>query len=228
MFPRTLALVDDDAEYGQYLAQHLVGQGVAVTVFDQSPVFLAHPKAFEFDFYLLDLSLPGIDGIELIKIIRLRTSAGVVVVSGRASPDVFASIVKAGADMYLAKPVEFDQVALAIQAVHRRSSRGTSSELPWRLDRHARDLVAPDGTRVSLSDTDLVVMNCLAEAHGEAVTRETLRVALGYGTDEGSQSSLNATIFRLRRRIERATPLPVPLQAKSRLGYQFRGALSVV
>jgi two-component system, OmpR family, response regulator len=197
-------------------------------VFAQSTLFLANGSAYEFDLYVVDLSLPGVDGVELIKVIHLRTNAGVLVVSGRAAPDVFSSVVKAGADMYLAKPANFEQVLLAIEAVHRRSGHSVPAEAPWRLDRRAGDLLAPDGVGISLSETDLVVMGCLAAAKGEAVSRETLRDALGYTAEEATESTLNATIFRLRRRIERATPLPVPLQAKSRVGYQFRANISVV
>lgn len=226
MLPKSLALIDDDAEYGEYLAEQLRLHGVQTEVFAESALFLTSDGAYDFDFYLLDLTLPGVDGVELIKVIRLRTQAGLLVVSGRTTPDVFASVVKAGGDMFLAKPVNVDQVLLAIEAVHRRSDHRSTSA--WRLDRRAGDLVAPDGARISLSDTDLVVMGCLAAAKGEPVSREALREALGYGVEEGNESTLNATIFRLRRRIEKATPLAVPLQAKSRVGYLFRGTLSVL
>ncbi len=228
MLPKSLALIDDDAEFGHYLAQHLQAQEIQTQVFAESATFLADAGAYDFDFYVVDLSLPGVDGVELIKVIRLRSTAGIVVVSGRSAPDVFAHVVRAGADMYLAKPVNFEQVLLAIEAVHRRSGRGAPALPPWRLDRRVGELVAPDGARISLSATDLVVMGCLAAANGQPVSRETLREALGYTADEGTESTLNATIFRLRRRIERATPLPVPLQAKSKVGYQFRAPLSVL
>jgi two-component system, OmpR family, response regulator len=228
MLPATLALIDDDPEYSQYLAQHLRERGIDVRVFADSNQLIALPSAYDFGFYLVDLTLPGVDGVELIKILRLRTSAGLVVVSGRMAPDVFASVVKAGADMYLAKPVQFEQVLLAIEAVHRRSGHSIPIDSAWRLDRRARDLVAPDGARVALSDTDLTVLDCLVEANGNTVSRETLSGRLGYAQDDSSTDALNATIFRLRRRIERATPLPVPLQTKSKVGYLFRGVLSVI
>lgn len=226
MLPKSLALIDDDAEYGEYLAEQLRLHGVQTEIFAESALFLTSDGAYDFDFYLLDLTLPGVDGVELIKVIRLRTQAGLLVVSGRTTPDVFASVVKAGGDMFLAKPVNVDQVLLAIEAVHRRSDHRSTSA--WRLDRRAGDLVAPDGARINLSDTDLVVISCLAAAKGEPVSREALHEALGYGVDEANESTLNATIFRLRRRIEKATPLAVPLQAKSRVGYLFRGTLSVL
>jgi DNA-binding response OmpR family regulator len=127
--------------------------------------------------------------------------------------------------MYLAKPVQFEQVSLAIEAVHRRSSRPAGPEAVWLLDRKSADLVAPDGSRVGLSEADLALLSCFLKAQGAVVPRETLLHGLGRNPDEGDADSLNATIFRLRRRIERATPLPVPLHSKSRVGYAFRAPL---
>eukprot|EP01038_Epipyxis_sp_PR26KG_P002176 gene2176-3084_t len=121
MLPKSIALIDDDKDFSEFLAQYLRQLGSAVRVYSDSNDLLADPAAFSHDFYLVDLMLPGVDGVELIKILRRRTEAGVVVVSGRLDPDVFKNIVGVGADMYLAKPVQFEQVALAIKAVNRRA-----------------------------------------------------------------------------------------------------------
>ena len=227
MLPRNLALIDDDAEYSEYLAQHLRGKGIDVSVFDDSNTLLADAEAHRYDFYLVDLMLPGVDGVELIKIIRRRSDAGLLVVSGRLGPEVFASVMTAGADMYLAKPVEFDQVSLAIQAVQRRAGKDATSSRSWKLDRQARELIVPDGARVALSEADITVLECLLEAAGETVTRETLSQRLGRAQDDEGDNGLNAIIYRLRRRIERATPMLVPLQSRSRVGYLFRAPLTV-
>jgi two-component system, OmpR family, response regulator len=226
MFPKTLALIDDDRDYGSYLAQHLRSKGIAVRVFESGAVFLASQDAYGFDFYVVDLMLPGVDGLSIIKVLRVRTQAGVVVVSGKSSPDVFASIVKAGADMYLAKPVSFDQVLLAIEAVHRRSGHTLSHEGVWQLDMQLRELLSPDGTRITLSETDFAIMQSLLHADGDPVSRESLRQSLGYPDDDSTDSTLNAAIFRLRRRIEKATGVAAPLQAKSKLGYLFKARLT--
>jgi len=228
MLPKTLALVDDDVEYTEFLAQYLRERGVAVDVFGDSNRQLAHPDAYGYQFYVVDLMLPGIDGVDLIKVLRLRTEAGVVVVSGRLAPDVFSQVVDAGADMYLAKPVQFEQVALALKAVTRRAATGTQGAAPWRLDRRARQLVAPDGARVDLSEADRVLLECFVEAAGEVVPRETLLQRLGRGPELDRSGGLNGVVFRLRRRIERATPATVPLQTKSGVGYAFRAALKVL
>ena len=223
--PRSIALVDDDIQYSEFLTQHLQALGVEVHHFADSNDLLASQHPFDYGFYILDLILPGVDGTDLIGILRRRTRTGIVVVSGRVAPDVFSTVIEGGADMYLAKPVQFDQVSLAIQAVQRRAARDVTTSKPWKLDRAARELLVPDGARVALSDADLIVIECFIEAAGQTVTRETLSKALGRESDEDGDNGLNAIIYRLRRRIERATPMLVPLQSRSRVGYWFRAPL---
>lgn len=228
MLPKSLALVDDDVEYTEFLAQYLRDRGVAVDVFGDSNRLLADPDAYGYEFYVIDLMLPGIDGVDLIKVLRLRTEAGLLVISGRLSPDVYAQVVDAGADMYLAKPVQFEQVALSIRAVQRRAASAAQGVVPWRLDKRGRQLLAPDGARIDLSGTDLSVMECFLAADGNSVTRETLRARLGYQKEGEGSDGLNETIYRLRRRIEKATPTVVPLQSKSRVGYVFKAPLKAM
>ena len=235
MFPKSLALVDDDPAYREMLQHDLQLRGAQVDVFADSNDLIAHREPYGYDFYVIDLMLPGIDGVELIKVLRRRSDAGVLVVSGRVSPDTFTRVMTAGADMYLAKPATFEQIALAIAAVQRRAATSGDSNPAWRLDRHAQQLLAPDGAHVDLSAADLAVLECFIEAAGEVVTRETLRARLGHDVAPGTGvpqadagDGLNATIYRLRRRIERVTPLVVPLQSKSRVGYVFRAPLTVV
>ena len=220
-----IALVDDDPEYTEFLAQYLRDRGARVDVFPDSNDLLAHHDPYGYDFYVLDLMLPGVDGAELIKVLRRRTDAGLLVVSGRLAPDVFRQVITAGADMYLAKPVQFEQVALAIQAVQRRIEASSAAQTVWKLDQRARQLIAPDGAKVDLSDADLSMLECFLEADGEVVSREMLRQRLGRTPDNDTADGLNATIYRLRRRIERATPALVPLQSRSRVGYVFRAPL---
>lgn len=225
MFPATLALIDDDGLYADGLARYLSGQGIAVSTYADGADLLASADAYAYDFYLADLMLPGVDGIALIDVLRRRTSAGVLVVSGLLEPDTFKRVVKAGADMYLAKPVQFEQIAVAIEAVQRRAGAADAPHKAWRLDRRLRQLVAPDATRIDLSEHDLVLLECFVEAEGGVVSREMLCQRLGKAADAAALGGLNGTVFRLRRRIERATSAAVPLQAKSGVGYAFRGTL---
>ena len=149
MLPATLALIDDDATFSEYLAAYLQERGVAVQWFADSDDLLCSERPFDFDFYVIDLMLPGIDGVSLLRLLRRRTQAGMLVVSGKLAADVFDQVMVAGADMHLAKPVTFEQVALAVEAVYRRSgpsgAQQPTQQLAWRLDESARRLLAPDG-----------------------------------------------------------------------------------
>ena len=78
---------------------------------------------------------------------------------------------------------------------------------------------------VPASEVDLQVLDCFVKADGGVVTREQLQQRLGRNTETDAADGLNATIYRLRRRIERATPQVVPLQSKSRVGYRFKAPL---
>lgn len=225
MFPQTVALVDDDPEYTEFLSLALQARGCRVDVFRDSNDLLVHPDGYGYDFYILDLTLPGIDGVDLIQLLRRRSTAGMVVVSGRVADDVFERVLRGGADMYLSKPVSFDAVVLAVEAVHRRASLANPTNQTWTLECRARRLIAPDGARVELSEGDLTLLGCFVEAAGQAVTREALCRSLGRETDGEGTDGLNSTIHRLKRRIERATSVAVPLQSKSRVGYVFRAPL---
>lgn len=225
--PESLALVDDDPTFCEIHSQSLRACGVATTVFGSSNALLAHPQAYDFAFYLLDLTLPGIDGTFLIDVLRRRTQAGMVVVSGRTAPGTFQQVVEAGADMLLFKPALPAHVLAAVAAIHRRAAAQAPLAAPWRLDRRAGHLIAPDGAVVELSEIDRVVVECLLSAQGQPVTRDELARRLGRHREADSPDGLNAVVYRLRRRIQKMTPLPVPLQARPRVGYVFKAQLMV-
>jgi two-component system, OmpR family, response regulator len=225
MLPRTLALVDDDQVFREGLARYLGELGVDVAAFADSNELLAHEQAFGFGFFVTDLKLPGVHGTELIKVLRRRTNAGVLAISGQLGADTFEQVITAGADMYLSKPVQYEQIRLAIEAVQRRVGAAEPLRGPWRLRRRQGQLVAPDGTCIDLSAADCALLECFVEAQGEVVSRDTLLGALGWDGAQRTSGSLNAVVFRLRRRVERATPEVVPLQTKSGAGYAFRAPL---
>lgn len=228
MQPKTLCLIDDDLEFTDYLSQFLTEQGIAVTCFRDSDDFITAPGAFDFEFYVVDLSLPGIDGLDVVRLLRKRTQAGIVIVSARLGAEVFDDALKVGADMFLAKPLRFAQILLAINTVGRRSA-ATARVLPaWRLDNKAMTLLSPQGVSIRVSDTDLSMLQCFAEAAGTTVTRATLCTRLGREASADADNLLHATIYRLRRRLEQATEELVPLQSQPRVGYLFRGDLIAV
>jgi two-component system OmpR family response regulator len=225
MLPKQLALIDDDREYTEYLSQHLRQRGMHVDVYPDSNDLITSPQAFAYDFYIVDLMLPGLDGLTLIGLLRRRTNAGVLVVSGKLAAETFESVISGGADMYLSKPVQFEQIDVAIQAVQRRVAPPNQPGQTWMLDLRARKLWTPDQACADLSDVDVAVLACFVRAEGSTVTRDALLAAIAQTQEVPAPIDLNATIYRLRRRVDRAVPVPLPLLSRSKVGYLFNAPL---
>lgn len=228
MLPKSMAIVDDDVDFTDAFSAYMREQDVEARVFGDSSDLLASESPFSYEFYVVDLMLPGVDGDELIRILRRRTDAGVLVVSGKVGVSTFEAVVDAGGDMYLEKPVSMEQILLVIKALQRRSVLRSQREQSWTVDLRANQLLAPDGAKVDLSDTDVTVLRCFLDAEGGIVTRDTLIHRLGRDDANTLDNTLHATIYRLRRRIEKVSSSLVPLQSEPRVGYVFRAPLKAL
>jgi two-component system, OmpR family, response regulator len=115
-----------------------------------------------------------------------------------------------------------------VSTVQRRAGPMNLAVACWKLDRRARQLVAPDGSCIDLSHGDQKMLELFVEAAGQVVSRELLQAGMGNDSADEGSDGVYAAIYRLRRRIERATPLNVPLQSKARVGYVFKAPLKAV
>ena len=104
MLPATLALVDDDATFSEYLAAYLAGRGVAVQWFADSDDLLCSAQPFGFDFYVVDLMLPGIDGIEVCTQIRAESGVPIIMLTAKSDTSDVVKGLESGADDYVVKP----------------------------------------------------------------------------------------------------------------------------
>ena len=140
--PRTLALVKDTRAFSAYLVNFLRSQGMQARWFSSGDDWLCNDRPFNFEFYILDLMRPGIDGLSLLRSPRKRSNAGVLVVSGKSAATVFDGAILGGADMHLARPVSFEPILLATKGVYRRSANASGASAAWRLH-EARAISGP-------------------------------------------------------------------------------------
>lgn len=224
--PRTVCIVDDDAEYGEFLAAFLRSQGMQVDLFGSGNEFLAGGSIARYDFYVIDLGLPGIDGVDLIMLIRAQSQAGIIIISGRMGPDAFNAGLSAGADMFLNKPVRFDQVLQAIKTVSLRVARGDTGASSWDLAPMESELRCSNGPTVKLTPLELQILQTLAAARPEGCDRKTLGADLGF-QDGNAARNLDAAIFRLRKKIESTTKRAAPIRTLHGVGYSLTDAVSL-
>ena len=226
MMPKHFCVVDDDDDFLNFLNDYIAARGLSAASFRSAEDLLKIGVIDTFDFFVLDLGLPGVDGVDLITMIRARSTAGILVVSGRMGPDAFNSALNAGADMFINKPVRFDQIYNAIQTVYRRAQGSAAYGTVWILDCGAHTLIAPHGSSTILSDSELAILAKLLRAAPAPVSREELADVSGIipGADF---RNLDAAIFRLRRKIERETAGPAPVRTERGRGYSLAASIQL-
>ena len=199
----------------------------ACTRFEDSDDFLLAPGAFEQGLYVVQLAQRGVAGLDLIRLIRRRSEAGIVALCNAARDDYVAAL-ELGADLVLGGDTPPAQLLAAIAALRRRvglATAATPAPSPWRLHEARALLQAPDGSTIALSDSDLTILRCFAAAAGGQVSRQLLVERLWGASAGAMDNALHATVYRLRKRIEQAGQALAPVHAVSRVGYEFRAPL---
>lgn len=219
-FPANICIVDDDQDFVGFLADYLKLRGCQCSVFWSAEALMQVGGFDQYDFFILDLGLPGIDGVDLTTLIRARSTAGILIVSGRLGPDAFNSALAAGADMFVNKPVRFDQVYHAIQSIWRRFAEPRARSNRWSISDDSALLVSPLGLEVALTPAEGRLLQKLRQAGRQPVSRADLAEAAGIANSPDHRN-LDAAVFRLRRKIEREATCPSPFRTVHGVGYQL-------
>jgi DNA-binding response OmpR family regulator len=226
-FPSNVCIVDDDADFAEFLAEYLRLRGCICTVFNSAEELMQLDSIGSYDFFIIDLGLPGIDGTDLTVLIRGRNPGGILVVSGRLGPDAFNSALAAGADMFVNKPVRFDQVTHAVSSIWRRFSEPRARTASWKIAHDYSELISPTDLAISLTPMEGKLIQKLSEFPQVSVSRADLALASGIS---GSMDyrNLDATFFRLRRKIEREAGCPSPFRTVHGVGYQLSETVEIL
>lgn len=219
-FPTSACIIDDDVDFVNFLSEYLQSRGCQARGFHSAEDLMASGEIDRFEFFIVDLMLPGIDGVDLISLIRARTNAGILVISGRMGPDAFNSVLAAGADMFINKPIRFDQVYHSMVSIMRRVGDIRPENASWLFDEAGEMLIAPGGDCARLSPLETAMLAALRARQGEPLTRVELAEAAGISPG-ADYRNLDAAMFRLRRKIERDTRQPSPIRTVHGVGYQL-------
>jgi DNA-binding response OmpR family regulator len=218
-------LVEDDARLAAMVAEYLGRHDVDVTVVPDGERGLAALRRGRFDVILLDLMLPGIDGLEVCR--RLRASpewASVPILMLTARGEDVDKIVglELGADDYLAKPFNPRELLARVRAVLRRGAapaaraRFTAGGLV--VDVGGRE-VTVDGRRVVLTHHEFELLATLARAAGRVLSREQLMDALKGQDYEAFDRSIDVHVSKLRAKIEKDPRAPRYIKTVRGVGY---------
>ncbi|UQS25262.1 response regulator transcription factor [Amycolatopsis thermalba] len=221
--PTRVLLVEDDERIAQALTLALDDEGFAVVHVPSGERALETVEAGPVDLVLLDLMLPGVDGLTVCRTLRDSGDLPIIVVTARSeSREVIAGL-EAGADDYVTKPLVAGELAARMRALLRRRSPGRPAvlhvaDLEIRLDAAT---VFRDGTQVHLTRTEFGLLAELAASAGSVVTREQL-LSQVWGYDYfGDTRLLDVHIRRLRRKVETDPDHPRTIVTVRGMGYRI-------
>jgi DNA-binding response OmpR family regulator len=197
-----ILLVEDDLNLSGALSQVLVQRGFMIACCADGLEALALARRHHFDAILLDLTLPGIDGLEMLQ--RLRdgaTSTPVMVITARGGVEDKVVGFNIGADDYLSKPFDVIELEARLRALVRRSRGDEDLRCgSLRLDRES-GVFFNNLRPLDLSPREVALLTVLMRRRGQAITKEALRDAVFGAESETSTDAVELLVHRLRKRI---------------------------
>lgn len=232
-----IAVVDDEVDLRTSVAEYLQLQGFAVSQAADGPGLRALLKREPIDLVLLDLRMPGEDGIAVLRGVREHFAIPVIMVTAIGDPIDRIVGLEVGADDYVVKPFEFRELLARIRTVLRRATSSVAGQAAARpepplasgqvrvghllLDLPGRRLVAADGTEVPLTAMEFDLLKVLVSNPNRVLTRDQLVEEAHNDSWEPLDRGIDIRIARLRKKVERDPANPETIRTVRGAGYIF-------
>lgn len=225
--PRVLIIEDDEA-VAQAMVRGIERSGMSVACAGTGAKGMALKSSFKPDIVLVDLELPDTNGVDLIGWFAETRSCGIIVVSGMGEEADRIVGLELGADDYIVKPPRMREMIARIRAVHRRVNKREEVKLsprtrdvfavgPIRINIMLRSVTSDDGKKIQLTSAEFTLLEVLAAANGQAVSRDTLSESALRRPWRPEDRSVDQLVFSLRQKL----PLDV---SGATLIHSIRGA----
>lgn len=230
-----ILIVEDDQPIADMLRDSLMEQGMLVELAGDGVIMDSKMRAMEFDLVVLDLMLPGEDGLSLCR--RLRTNSDIpILMLTSVNGDVDRIVgLEIGADDYVAKPFVLRELVARIKGLLRRSSFASRREARhrpkllrfdgWRMDPIRRQVHDPSNARIAMTTHEFDLLLAFCRNPGRILTREQLLEVTHAGLAGPIERSIDVHISRLRQKIETDPRDPVLLKTVRLGGYVFTGTV---
>jgi two-component system, OmpR family, alkaline phosphatase synthesis response regulator PhoP len=220
-------VVDDEPAIVEIVRDYLTDGGYRVSTAGSGDEALAQIRSIRPDLIVLDLGLPGLDGLDVTRTVRRSSAVPIIILTARSDETDRVVGLELGADDYLVKPFSPRELLARVRAVLRRSRAPTeaSDDRPLRageltLDR-ARRLATVDEQRVELTATEFDLLAHMAAAPGRVFTRgQLLETIHGVAADAGERA-IDAHVKNIRRKIETDPHRPRRLLTVHGVGYRL-------
>jgi DNA-binding response OmpR family regulator len=224
---KTILIVDDKASLTQMLSEYLGHEGYRVVVADNGRNALYTARHHQPNLILLDLMMPQMDGFGFIRQYRQEALIPIIVLSAKLDKNSAIESLKLGADDYLTKPFDLDELSARIVAVLRRYALGPGIPQVLRYQSLEIDpalrLVRQDGVIVNLTKSEFDLFYHLMQHPGRICSREELLKHIDGGAgSESTERTVDVHIRKLRSKLEHDPSNPQLIETVFGLGYRLR------
>ncbi|WP_085033015.1 response regulator transcription factor [Ensifer aridi] len=228
-----ILIVEDDPEIGRLLALTVQENGMSPTVAEDGHVMNALLRSNDFDLIILDVMLPGEDGLSICRRIRSEKTTPIILLTALGEEIDRIVGLEVGADDYVTKPFSPREVVARIRSLLRRASYGlvnTAAQRKlrfegWQIDPLRRQLHDPSSAHVAVTTTEFDLLLAFCRNPGRVITREELLSLTHTGLAGPIERSVDVHISRLRQKIEADPKNPVLLQTVRLGGYMFTASV---
>ena len=221
-----IAMIEDDLELAEVLSLYLKQFNIEVVNFEEPFLALSSLKLQKFDLLILDLTLPGMDGLDVCKRVVDEFNIPIIISSARSDISDKVTALKLGADDYLPKPYDPRELEVRIRTILRRFNKSYEKEEPnikktFILDEEKKD-ITKDGISIKLTAAELEILSLFIKREGFIVSRDDIFENSDIlNSDYESSGSLAVIINRIRHKIEDNQKEPKYLQTIRGMGYKF-------
>jgi two-component system KDP operon response regulator KdpE len=221
-----ILVVDDEREIRRCLELSLEEKGYTVLAAESGEKALDLLKQSPADVAIVDLLLPGIDGIELTKSIRQRSTLPIIILSAIGDDKKKVKALETGADDYVTKPFSIEEVVARIRSVLRRvvGSKGVNPILSYGdlvVDFEHREVSLSDEP-IKLTPMEYELLKYMVQNAGRVLTRRMLLTAVWGPGHEDDTQSLRVLVRQLRKKIEKIPAKPCFILTDPGVGYRFK------
>mgnify|MGYP002479766930 FL=1 len=219
-------MIEDDLELAEVLSLYLKQFNIEVVNFEEPFLALSSLKLQKFDLLILDLTLPGMDGLDVCKRVVDEFNIPIIISSARSDISDKVTALKLGADDYLPKPYDPRELEVRIRTILRRFNKSYEKEEPnlkktFILDEEKKD-ITKDGISIKLTAAEFEILSLFIKREGFIVSRDDIFENSDIlNSDYESSGSLAVIINRIRHKIEDNQKEPKYLQTIRGMGYKF-------
>ena len=220
-----ILIVEDEPQIAKLAKDYLERSGYKTLIAKDGNLAPATARREKPDLIILDLMLPGMDGLDICRIIRRDSVVPIIMLTARSEESDRLIGLELGADDYLVKPFSPKELVARVRAVLRRTQGAVIQPGIIRVKGIEIDLnahkVSRNGQQIHLTPSEFKILVTFAQHPGQALSREQIIIQLGGNDFEGLDRTIDSHIKNLRRKLERDPSWPPFIETVYGVGYRF-------